>query len=360
MPAPKAFLNLNAGAWRSVQSRHRDCAVSPAAALRYRMTGAWLSGLERIAGGLAAPPAEMAEAPIFVVGHWRSGTTLLHELLCALPSHAYPTTYACMNPQVFGATERAQLAKAKRVVSRPMDTMTIGPGSPQEDEFALLLLGAVSPYEHLLFPEALPDIPRLSDVARLDPVAREDWERIFRTFLGRVSALNPGRRIVLKSPSHSFRIALLASMFPKAKFLRIVRRPDHVLASTIRLWRSLWALYALCEQPGEEGLTRSCADTMAALHAAMEAELAALPSANAATVSFDGLIADPAGTMQRIGQSLELPELESMPETLRSRIGEMRTYRARDAALTEPQWRAVRSTIEPLAEDYCRIHEACG
>jgi len=52
--------------------------------------------------------------------------------------------------------------------------------------------------------------------------------------------------------------------------------------------------------------------------------------------------------------------LESMPETLRSRIGEMRTYRARDAALTEPQWRAVRSTIEPLAEDYCRIHEACG
>ncbi len=39
--------------------------------------------------------------PIFVIGHWRSGTTLLHELLVRDPRHTYPDTYACFAPNHF-------------------------------------------------------------------------------------------------------------------------------------------------------------------------------------------------------------------------------------------------------------------
>ena len=31
--------------------------------------------------------------PIFILGHWRTGTTLLHELLSLDPRHGYPTSY---------------------------------------------------------------------------------------------------------------------------------------------------------------------------------------------------------------------------------------------------------------------------
>ena len=38
------------------------------------------------------------EAPIFVLGHWRTGTTLLHELMILDERFSYPDTYACLEP----------------------------------------------------------------------------------------------------------------------------------------------------------------------------------------------------------------------------------------------------------------------
>ena len=35
--------------------------------------------------------AKLKEPPLFVLGHWRSGTTLLHELLMLDPRHTCPT-----------------------------------------------------------------------------------------------------------------------------------------------------------------------------------------------------------------------------------------------------------------------------
>src|SRR5437016_2758103 len=40
----------------------------------------------------------ITKAPIFILGHWRSGTTLLHELLVLDPRHTFPDTYHCFDP----------------------------------------------------------------------------------------------------------------------------------------------------------------------------------------------------------------------------------------------------------------------
>ena len=45
------------------------------------------------------------EPPIFIVGHWRTGTTLLHELLILDPRHTCPNTYQCLEPNHFLLTE---------------------------------------------------------------------------------------------------------------------------------------------------------------------------------------------------------------------------------------------------------------
>ncbi|WP_427846519.1 sulfotransferase [Aromatoleum aromaticum] len=37
--------------------------------------------------------------PIFVLGHWRSGTTHLHNLLSLDPQFAYPNFYQVTNPR---------------------------------------------------------------------------------------------------------------------------------------------------------------------------------------------------------------------------------------------------------------------
>ena len=40
-----------------------------------------------------------------IIGHWRSGTTMLHELLILDPRHTFPNTYQCFEPLHFLWTE---------------------------------------------------------------------------------------------------------------------------------------------------------------------------------------------------------------------------------------------------------------
>src|SRR5271170_5333032 len=48
----------------------------------------------------------IVEPPIFLLGHWRTGTTLLHELMACDERFGYPTTYQCLEPHHFLLTER--------------------------------------------------------------------------------------------------------------------------------------------------------------------------------------------------------------------------------------------------------------
>jgi len=50
---------------------------------------------------------------VVVLGYWRSGTTLQHELLCLDTRYTYPTTRACMNPHHFLFSEASSLSKAR-------------------------------------------------------------------------------------------------------------------------------------------------------------------------------------------------------------------------------------------------------
>ena len=44
--------------------------------------------------------------PIFILGHWRSGTTLLHNLMTLDPQFTYPNLYHVIYPGHFLLTER--------------------------------------------------------------------------------------------------------------------------------------------------------------------------------------------------------------------------------------------------------------
>ena len=53
-----------------------------------------------------AVEATPVEPPLFILGHWRHGTTHLHNLLAQDPQFAYPTLYQTLYPRTFLTTER--------------------------------------------------------------------------------------------------------------------------------------------------------------------------------------------------------------------------------------------------------------
>src|SRR5262249_27456922 len=81
----------------------------------------------------------LPDDPIFILGHWRTGTTLLHELLIRDPRHTYPNYYQCLVPNHFLLTQGwfPRCVPFLMPPRRPMDNMAISWDSPQEDEFAL-------------------------------------------------------------------------------------------------------------------------------------------------------------------------------------------------------------------------------
>ena len=56
--------------------------------------------------GTGPENTQLKQPPVFIIGHWRTGTTLLHELLILDPRHNFPNTYQCLEPNHFLLTEK--------------------------------------------------------------------------------------------------------------------------------------------------------------------------------------------------------------------------------------------------------------
>src|SRR5262245_20380632 len=108
--------------------------------------------------GAAIRRTPISDSPVFILGHWRTGTTLLHELLALDQRNRCPTTYECLAPQHFLLSEPLVRRWLWFMMPRKRlwDNMRLGFDHPQEDETALCCLGARSPFLTVAFPNRPP------------------------------------------------------------------------------------------------------------------------------------------------------------------------------------------------------------
>jgi omega-hydroxy-beta-dihydromenaquinone-9 sulfotransferase len=177
----------------------------------------------------------MEFSPVFVIGHWRSGTTLLQRLLMQHSNHCGVSTQQAVLPELFLTPSpfRALFRRSVPAV-RPMDQMSLGPDESEEDEYALANLGVGSFYVGLSFPGRMREIfdrwVLFEDVDE-DQIAR--WKTTYGYFLRKVSMASGGRRLILRNPANTGRIRQILEMFPDARFVFIHRDPSVVFPSTM-------------------------------------------------------------------------------------------------------------------------------
>lgn len=234
--------------------------------------------------------------PVFVLGLWRSGTTLLHEWLAALPGHASPATWQCFSPASFLLTGPPSDLDAQ--LPRPMDGGTIRVGAPQEDEFALLLQGAPSLYRGFVDPRRLNAL--VGEV--LDSEDR-GWLAAWLQFLAGVEMQGSMQRLVLKSPNHSFRIRTLAETFPAAQFIWIGRPAAQVWRSNLKMWRAMFDAYALwpCPPSALEAFLAQCVQRYVEQ---LRWAVAHLPAERVQWVDFDDLYVGAPAMLHRLWTGL--------------------------------------------------------
>ena len=275
--------------------------------------------------------------PIFVIGHWRTGTTLLHELLMRDPRFGCPDTFACLLPNHLLLSERFfktyfnWLMPAKR----PMDNMAAGWERPQEDEFALCMMGLPSPYADVAFPNRPAPYPGSLDLSGLTPGQLANWKRTFRRFVQLLTFRDP-RRLVLKSPPHTARIRVLLELFPDARFVHIVRDPYVVFPSTVNLWKSFGVKHGLQTPRSDERVREKVFGEFRVIYERLEEAKPLIPPGRFHEVRYESLVKDTSGEMRKVYDALELggfddyrPRLE---EYLRTQAGyETNKYTISDA-----------------------------
>ena len=279
-------------------------------------------------------------APLFILGHWRTGTTLLHELLVLDSRHTYPNTYQCLVPNHFLLTEGLFRRWFRFLMPsrRPMDNMPTGWDRPQEDEFALCMMGQPSPYLTIAFPNRPPQDPAALDLDGLPPRARRAWKEAFLRFLRHLTFNDP-RRLILKSPTHTCRIPALLELFPNARFVHIVRDPRVVFSSTVNLWKSLYVAHGL-QRPTLVGLEEQVFDTFTHFHARLEKTKHMLAADRFHELRYEDLIADPVGQMRLLYERLNLGGFEEFLPRLKTYLNANADYKPNRYPDLTPELRA--------------------
>lgn len=285
-----------------------------------------LRPLQQLLLGKHLERMQIKDAPIFIIGHWRSGTTLLHELMVLDGRYTYPTTYQCLVPSHFLISEWF-LTKLKFLLpaKRPMDNMEAGFDKPQEDEFALCNMGLPSPYRTMAFPNQPPADQRYLTMQGLSEQELNEWKQGLEWFLRRVTFRDP-KRIILKSPPHTGRVKRLLEIFPDARFVHIVRDPYPLFGSTVKLWKTLYKFEALQDAKHEnlEEYVFSCFEQM---YGQYEQDRHLVDPARLYEVRFEDLVREPIAKMEQIYSHFGLGEFDVARPKLEAYFKDRKDYR---------------------------------
>jgi hypothetical protein len=308
--------------------------------------------VERLVYGTRIERQEVI-APIFVIGHWRCGSTLIHELLSLDERHASPTAYEVNAPHHCVLTRRVfpRLLKFLAPDKRPMDDMSIGLDSPFEEEFALCLLGIRSPYEAIAFPNDGGMKCGQFDPDGLTPKERDAWRKTFLRFLKKISLCHAGRRLVLKSPPHTCRIRTILDLFPDARFVHVVRNPYEVYPSTVHLWQTLFRTQGL-QTPTFAGLEEAVLEIGLHLQDCLERDRPLIMDRRFCTVRFENLVGDPVGEMERVYATLEIDDFASVQPAIERYFVDRAGYRQNRYHLSDETRRRVRARWERLFQQW--------
>ncbi|MBI2805665.1 MAG: sulfotransferase [Planctomycetes bacterium] len=283
----------------------------------------------------------ITQPPVFILGHWRTGTTLLHEFMIRDERFGFPTTYECMDPNHFLLTEGLFTGWLSFLMpsSRPMDNMKAGFDRPQEDEFALCMMGAGSPYSMIAFPNQPPQEQEYLDLEGVSEKGLRRWKRAFKRFL-RCVTYKTGKRLVLKSPPHTARIRTLSKMFPEAIFIHIVRDPHVVFPSTVNLWRTLFKTHGL-QTPNYIGLEEFVLTTFSRMYDRLEEGKKLLGAERFYEIRYEDMIKDPTGEMKKIFDHFQLGGFDAYLPRLQEYLASIKGYETNKYQLSDDQRRVL-------------------
>ncbi len=304
------------------------------------------TALERVFVEQKLRAAGEMPAPIFIIGHWRSGTTHLFNIL-SRGDFGYISPVAAGMPWDFMGLGEISRSVFERMLpkERYIDAIPVAPDSPQEDEVPLANMTPLSFYHGIYFPRSF-----ARNQARgifFDGCTRAEiasWKRSF-VYLSRKTWLHCGRRpLLIKNPVHTARIGAILEIWPEAKFVHCVRDPFEIFVSMRNFYRELFRRFALQDyaQVPIEGVV---IDGYARLMDRFLADRPAIPDGQFHELRYERLAARPMDEIARLYAALGLDGFDEAAPDFRAYLDSIRGYQRNrhaeasgDRARVEAAW----------------------
>jgi len=301
----------------------RACFISTASFLT-----APLRAVERIRCRRLNHGPFLGPAPVFVVGHWRSGTTFVHQSLCHDPAFGYVSTFQSIAPDWFliGGTRIKHLLSRAVPRTRMMDNVTLSLDDPQEEEFAVAQASALSFYHQWAFPRnARRYFERYALFEGVPESVVRQWQEVYLGIL-RKAAWRAGRkRLALKNPVNMVRIRPLLELFPDAKFIHVYRNPYTVFLSTRHFFHRVLAVTQL-QRIDHDEIEANILWFYEKMVGGFLAAKSLIPPRNLVEVRFEDFEAHPMAEMRRVYDCLELPGFDAAESRFRDYFASLAGY----------------------------------
>jgi hypothetical protein len=250
--------------------------------------------------------------PVFIIGFWRSGTTLLHNLLCKDPHAAYTTTFQVVFPHST-ITQAWWLKKLTNLLlppDRPFDNVSMDMDFPQEDEYGLAAMQPFSFYNIFNFPK---DFDRIYKdelyIQNLETSDLRKWTSNFSLLIKKALINTGGSRYISKNPCNMGRIELLLSLYPNAKFIFIYRNPYKVTESLFRFMLSIFPGTQLQRIPKDfnrEKIVKLYADIMNRYFISKKS----IPESQLIELKMEDFVKDKLRYLEQIYLKFNIPDFE--------------------------------------------------
>lgn len=271
--------------------------------------------------------------PVFILGHWRSGTTFVHNVLAQDPHFGYTTTYQTVFPHYIMAMQWLFKPIFSRIMpnKRPTDNMELNVNQPQEEELALQNMYPYTYYNFWIFPERMQEYcDRFLTIKNARPEELDEFKmnflKLVKLSLWNTCQNHPDAQYLSKNPPHTGRVKTLVEMFPNAKFVYLMRNPYTVFESTRNFFSNTIApleFHSISLEQLEQNILRNYVE----LYDAYQEQKKYIPEGNLIEIKFEDIEQDPFVETELIYSQLNIPGWESAKPAIQKYLDKKKGYK---------------------------------
>lgn len=266
--------------------------------------------------------------PLFILGHWRSGTTHLHYIFARDKQFGYLSNYQAflLNVALLGRTWLKVLLSPLMPDRRPQDNVKMSVNEPAEEEQPFTNISNYSGMQSFFFPKNISYHDKFNTFKGIKPFEKRRWKRHYTYLLKLISYCNGQKPLVLKNPHNTGRTFELLELFPKAKFVFIHRNPYEVYHSSVHLYKKMIKSQFLQDFSDEEIEERVFYNFTTTMSKYLE-ERCFIDENHLIEISFEELEEQPETTIAKIYHQLGLQGLQSAWPDIKAYLNDVKQYK---------------------------------